>query len=44
MKALSITLKDLQLLIKDRGSLFQYFLLPLESQLIFNGIKIMLQL
>jgi ABC-2 type transport system permease protein len=37
MKALSITLKDLQLLFKDRGSLFQYFLLPLLFVLIFSG-------
>jgi ABC-2 type transport system permease protein len=37
MKALSITLKDLQLLLKDRGSLFQYFLLPLRFVLIFSG-------
>ena len=37
MKALSITLKDLQLLVKDRGSLFQYFLLPLLFVLIFSG-------
>jgi ABC-2 type transport system permease protein len=37
MKALSITLKDLQLLLKDRGSLFQYFLLPLLFVLIFSG-------
>jgi ABC-2 type transport system permease protein len=37
MKALSITLKDIQLLVKDRGSLFQYFLLPLLFVLIFSG-------
>jgi ABC-2 type transport system permease protein len=37
MKALSITLKDLQLLLKDRGSLFQYFLLPLLFVLVFSG-------
>jgi ABC-2 type transport system permease protein len=37
MKALSITLKDLQLLVNDRGSLFQYFLLPLLFVLIFSG-------
>lgn len=37
MKALSITLKDLQLLFKDRGSLFQYFLLPLLFVLIMSG-------
>ena len=37
MKALSITLKDLQILIKDRGSLFQYFLLPLLFVLILSG-------
>jgi ABC-2 type transport system permease protein len=37
MKALSITLKDLQLLLKDRGSLFQYFVLPLLFILIFSG-------
>ena len=37
MKALSITLKDLQILLKDRGSLFQYFLLPLLFVLIFSG-------
>ena len=37
MKALSITLKDLQLLVKDRGALFQYFLLPLLFVLIFSG-------
>ncbi len=37
MKALSITLKDLQLLLKDRGSLFQYFLLPLLFVLVLSG-------
>jgi ABC-2 type transport system permease protein len=37
MKALSITIKDLQILLKDRGSLFQYFLLPLLFILIFSG-------
>ncbi len=37
MKALSITLKDLQLLVRDRGSLFQYFLLPLLFILILSG-------
>ncbi len=37
MKALSITLKDLQLLLKDRGSLFQYFLLPVLFVLIMSG-------
>jgi ABC-2 type transport system permease protein len=37
MKAWSITLKDLQILLKDRGSLFQYFLLPLLFILILSG-------
>lgn len=37
MKALSITLKDLQLLIRDRGSLFQYFILPLLFVLVMSG-------
>ena len=37
MKALSITLKDLQLLVKDRGALFQYLLLPLLFVLVFSG-------
>jgi ABC-2 type transport system permease protein len=37
MKALSLTLKDLQVLVKDRGSLFQYFLLPLLFVLILSG-------
>ena len=37
MKALSITLKDLQLLLRDRGSLFQYFILPLIFILVFSG-------
>ena len=37
MRALSITLKDLQLLIRDRGSLFQYFILPLIFILVFSG-------
>jgi ABC-2 type transport system permease protein len=37
MKALSITLKDLQLLLKDRGSLFQYFVLPLLFILVLSG-------
>jgi len=37
MRALSITLKDLQLLLRDRGSLFQYFILPLIFILVFSG-------
>lgn len=37
MKALSITLKDLQLLVKDRGSMFQFFLLPLLFVLVLSG-------
>jgi ABC-2 type transport system permease protein len=37
MKTWSITLKDLQLLLKDRGSLFQYFILPLIFILVFSG-------
>ena len=37
MKALSITIKDLQLLVRDRGSLIQYFILPLLFVIIFSG-------
>lgn len=37
MKALSITLKDLQLLFKDRGTIIQYFLLPVLFVLVMSG-------
>ncbi len=37
MKTISITLKDLQILLKDRGTLFQLFILPLLFILVFSG-------
>ena len=37
MKALSIAFKDLQILFKDRGTLFQLFLLPLLFIMVFSG-------
>jgi len=37
MKTISITLKDLQILFKDRGALFQLFILPLLFILVFSG-------
>ena len=37
MKAISIALKDLQILFKDRGTLFQLFILPLLFILVFSG-------
>ena len=37
MKAWSITLKDLQILFKDRGAIFQLFLLPLLFVVVFSG-------
>ncbi len=37
MKILSVTFKDLQVLLKDRGVLFQLFLLPLLFILVFSG-------
>jgi ABC-2 type transport system permease protein len=37
MKTLSIALKDLQILIKDRGLLFQLFLLPLIFIFVLSG-------
>jgi ABC-2 type transport system permease protein len=37
MKTLSITLKDLQILLKDRGLLFQLFLLPLIFIFVLSG-------
>lgn len=37
MKTLSIALKDLQILLKDRGALFQLFILPLLFILVFSG-------
>ncbi len=37
MKAISIALKDLQILFKDRGMLFQLFILPLLFILVFSG-------
>jgi len=37
MKAISIALKDLQILFKDSGMLFQLFILPLLFILVFSG-------
>ncbi|OGO27992.1 MAG: hypothetical protein A2136_06030 [Chloroflexi bacterium RBG_16_54_11] len=37
MKTISIALKDLQILFKDRGTLFQLFVLPLLFILVFSG-------
>ncbi len=37
MNAISIAIKDLQILFKDRGTLFQLFLLPLLFILVFSG-------
>jgi ABC-2 type transport system permease protein len=37
MKTISIAFKDLQILFKDRGVLFQLFLLPLLFILVFSG-------
>ena len=37
MKALSITRKDLQILLKDQGSLLLLFLLPMAFIFIFSG-------
>jgi len=37
MKTLSITFKDLQIFFKDRGTLFQLFILPLLFILVFSG-------
>jgi ABC-2 type transport system permease protein len=37
MKTLSIAFKDLQILVKDRGAVFQLFILPLLFILIFSG-------
>ena len=37
MKTISIAFKDLQILFKDRGALFQLFLLPLLFILVFSG-------
>ena len=37
MKILSIAFKDLQILFKDRGMLFQLFILPLLFILVFSG-------
>lgn len=37
MKALSIALKDLQIMIRDRGELLQLFLLPLLFIIVFSG-------
>lgn len=37
MKTISITIKDLQILFKDRGTLFQLFILPLLFILVFSG-------
>jgi len=37
MKTLSIAFKDLQILFKDRGALFQLFILPLLFILVFSG-------
>jgi ABC-2 type transport system permease protein len=37
MKSLSIALKDLQIMLKDRGGLVQLFLLPLVFIVVFSG-------
>jgi ABC-2 type transport system permease protein len=37
MKAISIALKDLQILFKDRGTIFQLFILPLLFIVVFSG-------
>ncbi len=37
MKTISVTIKDLQILLKDRGTLFLLFLLPLLFILVFSG-------
>jgi ABC-2 type transport system permease protein len=37
MKTISIALKDLQILFKDRGALFQLFILPLLFIMVFTG-------
>jgi ABC-2 type transport system permease protein len=37
MKTISIALKDMQILFKDRGTLFQLFILPLIFILVFSG-------
>ena len=37
MKTISIALKDLQILFKDRGALFQLFILPLLFIAVFSG-------
>ena len=37
MKTISIALKDLQILLKDRGTLFQLFILPLLFIVVFSG-------
>jgi ABC-type transport system involved in cytochrome c biogenesis permease component len=37
MKTFSIALKDLQIMIRDRGAVFQLFILPLLFILVFSG-------
>lgn len=37
MKTISVTLKDLQILFRDRGALFQLFILPLLFIIVFSG-------
>ena len=37
MKSFSIALKDLQILIRDRGEMIQIFLLPLLFIVVFSG-------
>ena len=37
MNSLSVALKDLQIMVKDRGTLFQLFILPLLFILVFSG-------
>ncbi|MFZ0532698.1 MAG: ABC transporter permease [Anaerolineales bacterium] len=37
MKTINIALKDLQILFKDRGTLFQLFILPLLFIMVFSG-------
>ena len=37
MKTISIAIKDLKILFKDRGALFQLFILPLLFIMVFSG-------
>jgi hypothetical protein len=37
MNIISVAMKDLQIMLKDRGALFQLFILPLLFILVFSG-------